>query len=354
MKLFSKISLLLAAIVGLASCHGQVDDSVQLQLVPSTLSITADGREEVTFEVLYGANVVTAESMISLVSPAEQIWGGKGVNTFKTSEAGEYIFKATYLDMESEEVKVTAVAYVSNHTSRFDRHICIMDFTGAWCSFCPEGYRTLEGLISNPYAGWRDIVTIMALHDGTGGKDPMALSVTNDIHGAFGLGSFPAFVTDLRNGGLLTESQEKIRESLNTSVDEYPAQCDVKVASSLSGDELTVDVTLFAEIAGDYRVSVWLVENNVIGPQNDGANTYADWSHKHVARTLLSAHWRGDSLGSLAVEAEGSKSYTYTLPAEWKREDMTIVALAITPDGYVNNVAECELGQSVDYKYLTE
>lgn len=354
MKLLSKILLLLVAIVGFASCHGREDDSVQLQLVPSTLTITANGEDVVTFEVLYGANTVTADAQIELVSPAEQIWGGRGVNTFNTSEEGEYIFKATYLDLESEEVKITASPVVGHHSSRFERHICIMDFTGAWCSFCPEGYRTLEGLISNPYAGWRDIVTIMALHDNTGGKDPMALAVTNEIHNAFGLGSFPAFVTDLREGGLLTESQDKILGSLNASVDDYPAQCDVKVASSLSGDQLTVDVTLFAELADDYRVSVWLVENNVVGSQNDGANTYNEWNHKHVVRALLSAHWKGDTLGSLAVEAEGSKSYTYTIPAEWKSEDMTIVALAITPDGYVNNVAECKLGESVEYKYITE
>ena len=354
MKLFGKIVLLLAAVAGFASCHGQEDDSVLVQLIPSKLAITADGVDEVTFEVYYGANVVTAESMIALVSPAEQIWGGRGVSSFKTTEVGEYIFKATYQDLESEEVRITANPYVSDFTSRFDRHICIMDFTGAWCSFCPEGYRTLESLILNPYAGWDEIVTIMALHDGTGGKDPMAISVTNEIHNSFGLPSFPAFVTDLRDGGLLTESFEKIRESLNASLDEYPAQCDVKVASSLAGDALTVDVTLFAELAGEYRVSVWLVENNIVGPQKDGSADYTDWNHKHVVRTLLSAQWRGDKLGALDAETEGSKSYTYTLPAEWKKEDMTIVALAVTPDGYVNNVAECKLGQSVDYKYLTE
>jgi hypothetical protein len=33
---------------------------------------------------------------------------------------------------------------------------------------------------------------------------------------------------------------------------------------------------------------------------------------------------------------------------------MSIVALAITQDGYVNNVAECAVGESVDYKYLAE
>ena len=351
MKLFGKILLLMTAVVGLASCHGQEDDSVQLKLLASSQTITANGEDEVAFEVYYGANPVTAEAQIALVSHPEKEWNG---SSFKTTEAGEYIFKATYEGVESEEVKVMANPYVSNFTSRFDRHICIMDFTGAWCSFCPEGYRTLESLVSNPYAGWSDIVTIMALHDGKGGNDPMALPVTNTIHSAFGLPSFPAFVTDLRDSGLLTESFEKIRESLNASLDEYPAQCDVKVTSSLSGDVLTVDVTLFAEIAGEYGVSVWLVEDGVVAPQKDGSADYAEWNHKHVVRALLSNYWNGDKLGTLAREAEGSKSYTYTLPAEWKKEDMTVVALAITPDGYVNNVAVCELNQSVDYKYLTE
>ncbi len=354
MKKFGKILLLVAAAVGFASCHGQEDDSVQVQLVPSKLAITADGVDEVTFEVYYGANVVTAESKIELISPTEQIWGGRGVSSFKTTEVGEYIFKATYQDLESEEVEITAVPYVSNHTSRFERHICVMDFTGAWCSFCPDGYRTLMGIINNPYAGLQDIVTVMALHDSTGGADPMALAVTNEIHNAFGLGSFPAFLTDLRSGGLLTEGLEKIRSSFDESLEEYLAQSDVKIASSVDGGVVTVDVTLFAELAGDYRVSVWLVENGVDGPQKDGASVYDSWNHEHVVRTVLSSTWRGDALGTLAVEQEKSKSYTYTLNADWNVANMSVVALAITPDGYVNNVAECHLGESVDYKYITE
>ncbi|MBO7300147.1 MAG: Omp28-related outer membrane protein [Tidjanibacter sp.] len=354
MKKFGKILLLVAAIVGFASCHGQEDDGVQLQLVPSKRTMTADGVDVVTFEVLYGANVVTTEALIELVSPAEQIWGGRGVSTFTTTESGSYIFKATYLDLVSEEVEITAAPYVSNFLSRFDRHICVMDFTGAWCSFCPDGYRTLMGVINNPYAGFKDIVTVLALHDDTGGKDPMALGVTNAIHAAFGLGSYPAFLTDLRSGGLLTEGLEKIRESFYESLDEYPAQCDVKIVSSVEGDIATVEVTLFAELAGDYRVSVWLVENGVVGPQNDGASVYDSWNHEHVARALLSDNWRGDALGTLAKEQEQTKNYTYTLGVNWKVADMSVVALAITPDGYVNNVAECALGESVDYKYIAE
>lgn len=355
MKKFGKILLLVAAVVGFASCHGQEDDSVQLQLVPSALTITANGKDGVTFEVLYGANQVTAESKIELVSPAEQIWGGVGMNTFMTSVAGTYVFKATYLDLVSEEVEITAMPYVSDHTSRFEKHICVMDFTGAWCSFCPGGYRTLMGIINNPYAGLQDIVTVMALHDSTGGADPMALAVTNEIHNAFGLGSFPAFLTDLRSGGLLTEGLEKIRSSFDESLEEYLPQSDVKIASSVDGGVVTVDVTLFAELAGDYRVSVWLVENDVLGPQKDGSTEYENnWSHEHVVRAVLSSTWRGDALGTLAAEQEKSKSYTYTLNADWNVANMSVVALAITPDGYVNNVAECHLGESVEYKYITE
>ncbi len=354
MKTFREILILMSIAVGFVACRGQEDDSVKLQLIPSSQSIAADGQEEVTFKVLYGANDVTADAQILLVSHPEYGWNGEGGQAFTTTEEGEYIFKATYLDLESEEVQITASPVVGHHSSRFERHICVMDFTGAWCTFCPEGYRTLKSLIENPYAGWKEVVTVLALHDSTGGSDPMALPITNTIHGAFGLPSFPAFVTDLRDGGLLTESLDKIRTSFETSIDNYPAQCDVKIASSLAGEVVSVDVTLFAELADEYGVSVWLVENNVNGPQKDGSAVYDSWNHEHVVRALLSAHWKGDALGNLAPESEGSKSYTYTLNGDWKVEDLSIVALAITPDGYVNNVAECKLGESVEYKYITE
>ncbi len=349
-KIFQKIALLMAVAVGFASCHGQSDEGeVKVTLNPSVYEIVADGEQSVTFEVLYGAANVTSSAQIYLTSHPELGWSGA---EFRTTQAGEYVFQAIYNDQTSEAVKIVATEPVGPHESRFERHICVMDLTGAWCTFCPDGMTKLNFYVQKKE--WRYIVHMVALHDSSQGEDPMGIDVTPRILSDFRLAGFPSFITDLRDSGSLSENVGDIAPSFNRSIEEYPAQCDVKIASSLNGRELKIDVSLFAEIAGSYAVTVMLIEDNIIAPQKDGSITHAEFNHKHVARAVVNDNYKGDSLGSLAAEQEGSKNYTYTLPAEWKLEDMSIVTLAITQDGYVNNVAECAVGESVDYKYLAE
>lgn len=352
MKLLKKIALFMAVAVGLASCHGQQDDIIEegeVTLMPSTLTIEADGQQSVTFNVLFNSVVVTGEAEIALVSHPELGWSG---TEFSTEEVGEYIFVATYGEQTSEEVKITATEPAPPHVSRFERHICVMDLTGTWCSFCYDGMNKLNFYVQKKE--WKDIVHILAVHDNTEGDDPMGIPLASKLMAEFGNPNYPAFITDLRDSGSLSHNVGDIVPSFNRSLDEYPAQCDVKLGSSLSDRELTINVSLFAELAGDYAIDVFLLEDGIVAPQKDGSVTHEDFVHKHVVRALLNNHYSGDSLGTFAAEQEISKTYTYTLPAEWKEENMSIVVLAITEDGYVNNVAACELGSAVDYKYLAE
>lgn len=343
-----KIALYLALALTLTSCHGRSDDQeVSVVLTPTKTTITADGIDNVEFTVLYGAADVTAEAQIYLASHSEMAWSGR---KFATEQVGEYTFQAIYRDQPSEAVTIVATAPEGPIQSRFERHICVMDMTGTWCTFCPEGMTKL--LFFAERGQWKDIVHIIALHDNKQGDDPMGLSLTNTIMDDLGLVDFPSFLTDLREGGSLTTDVSKVVPSFESSLEDFPAHCGVKISSSVAGGVANVEVDLFAESEDQYAVTVLLLEDNIIAPQKDGSVIHEEYSHKHVVRTMLNSNYKGDSLGTLVAESVGSKSYTYTLDEEWKVEDMSIVALAIDGTGYVNNVASCKLGESCDYNYL--
>lgn len=348
MKRLKIASLCALCALILGSCRGQSDDGVEVQLLPSTTTIVANGKDVTTFQVLYGANDVSAEAEIALISHPELGWSG---NKFSTTEAGEYVFSASYRGMTSEEVKIVAEEPVVI-ISRFERHLCVMDLTGAWCTFCPEGFRKLNYYCTK--AAWKGVVHLLALHDNTQGDDPMGLPLTSEIMSEFGNYGFPMFVTDLRDSGSLTANLADIEPSFYRSVEEYPACSDVKIATSLNDRLLSVDVTLFAEAAGEWSVNVFLVEDGIISPQKDGSIISEEYIHNHVARALLNSNWRGDRLGRLSADQESSKSYTITLEEEWVADNMYVMALAMDSEGYVNNVAVCPLGESVEYKYLSK
>lgn len=350
MKLLKKIALFMAVAVGLASCHGQEDDiTLEVKLNATTTTIVADGQQSVTFQVMYGVDVVNSEAELYLTSHPDMGWSGY---EFSTTEPGDYVFQAIYRDQPSNQVTITATAPAEPRESRFERHICVMDLTGSWCTFCPDGMNKLNFYVQKKE--WKDIVHILALHDNTEGNDPMGIPLASRMMSEYGNYGYPAFITDLRDSGSLSTNVGDIVPSFNRSIDEYPAECGVKLSSELNDRELSVDVTLFAELAGEYAVDVFLLEDGIIAPQKDGSVTHEEYVHKHVVRALLNSDHHGESLGSFEAEQEKTKSYTYTLPEEWVVENMSIVALAITKNGYVNNVAECVLGSSVDYNYLAE
>ncbi len=353
MKFVAKIALLASLMVGLVGCHGQSDDSVEVKLTPSVLTIEADGSQSVTFEVTYGGSVVNHESEISLVSHPDYEWDGE---SFSTEEAGQYTFQAIYRDMQSNEVIITAVEPAAKVASRFERHICVMDLTGTWCSFCPDGMTKLNYYVQKKE--WKDRVHMLAIHDNTQGDDPMGISLSSKLMNDFGNYGYPMFITDLRDSGSLTENVADILPSFEASLEDYPAHSDVKISSTLSGRKLNIEVNVFAETSDKYYAVAFLVENDIVAPQKDGSITHQEYKHQHVVRKMLNSNdddnYYGTSFGTMEAEKEASWTIERQLPEEWNTDNMSIVALVIDSTMTVNNVAECAVGESVGYKYLAE
>lgn len=341
-----------------AACTGNTDDSEvlteTLTLNASAASITADGSDAVVFTVLDGSADVTSAATIRCLTDGSVLSGGR----FTTETAGSYLFQAEYEGRTSAKKTVEAVEPLA--ASRFERKVCVMEFTGTWCAECPKGYTYLNWLIGY-YEKYADDVCMMALHDNTQGNDPMGLAVTGEICTAFNLSGYPSFLTDLRDCGLLNDAREKIRESFDRSFDEYPAHCGVAVSSTCADGKASVAAKIWPETSGSYRVAVYVVENNIKSTergsayqQNDGG-TYRDYTHNHVVRQLVSVSYKGDSLGTLNADAETVKEYEIDLSDEWDLANTFVYVLAIDGDGYVNNMNYCAIdGGDADYNYLTE
>ena len=350
MKLIRKIALFMAVAVGFASCHGVEDDSVGVTLEASALTIVADGQQSVTFEVLYGASVVSAEAEIYLTSHPDRGFSG---TSFSTTEAGEYIFQAIYRDQSSNQVKITATEPVGPHESRFERHICVMDLTGTWCTFCPDGMTKLNFYVQKKE--WKDITHILAIHDNTQGDDPMGMPISSVLMKDFGNYGYPMFITDMRDSGSLTENVADIVPSFERSLEEYPAHCGMKISSSLVGRTLKCETTLYAETLDKYSMTLFLVEDDIVAPQKDGSITHQDYKHHHVVRYIANEGLYDGYMGSfcsMAADDEAHWTHEYVLPEEWNTDNMSIVVVAYDSTKTVNNVAECAVGESVGFKYL--
>ena len=224
----------------------------------------------------------------------------------------------------------------------FNRHVSVFEFTGAWCAMCPSGYIFLKYLIEDWYS--HDTVHVLALHDSTGGADPMGISLTNEFVTKFGIGGFPAFLVDMREA---TSEKTEIQGMIDRSFSDYPATCGIKMVST----ESSVDIELYAAKSANYRVALYILEDGIVARQNNGGTYKDDYIHNHVVRAMVSKLYEGDRVGEIKAAEKATKSYTFSLDSSWKKENCTLCALVFDNSQTVINAAVCAVGESVDYDY---
>lgn len=339
MKNYGKILILASvALISLWGCSGTTED-LNVTLEADTEVISADGVSKVKFTVYEGNADVTADAQIVDAATGVALAGAY----FSTSVPGEYEFYADYNGTKSETVKVTAEEVV---VSKFVRNVCLMEFTDASCTFCPDASRYIDRNIlqKNPD------VHLMAFHE----KDKWSVPQFQTLATMFKLTATPYAVVDMREGMSLEQgARDKAKEAIVASTKNYPAHCAVAVSSVKNAHGYAdVDVTLYSEKAGEYYIAVYVVEDGIKGYQKDGSLEYQDYYHQFAVRKMLSQTVYGDKLGKLHADDELSYGYNLPIDPEWNLANTYIYALALDENGYVNNMQVCLLdGGSADYEY---
>lgn len=307
-------------------------------------TIYANGADAVTFTVRKDGADVTAQAQITLDGL------GLSSNTFTTSKPGKYAFKASYEGLEAA-AKIVEAIEMEVVESRFDKHVAVWEFTGAWCTFCPSGYSTMNFIVSKNDR-YKDNVHLMAFHSGLSGQDELAIPETDEIMSDMNVGDgFPSFLTDMRTSGGLSDGTA-FRASLTEAFGEYPAHCGVAVSSTVDGTDVSAVVKVFPEMSLPYRLAVFIVEDNIKYYQKDGSITHDEYNHRHVVRKIISASYLGDRLGDLKAGEEVTKTYGFKADAAWNLDNTYIYALAIDYNGHVNNMNYCKIGAENDYDRL--
>lgn len=103
MKLRHSLVFLLSFLI--LSCTEKTNEKIELELLTSETAIPNDGKSEVSFTVLKNETDITQEAVIyQIIDGNLQILDG---NSFSSRRAGEFEFYATYMEYESNHVKVT-------------------------------------------------------------------------------------------------------------------------------------------------------------------------------------------------------------------------------------------------------
>ena len=233
--------------------------------------------------------------------------------------------------------------------SKFQRHVCVMEFTGTWCAQCPSGAVTLNYLVDRAYKGK---AFALAFHN----NDIYALPQEQELMGIFKWTGYPAYVTDMDQNkvGLLNEGG--CGSTIESSLYDSMTHCGAAVTCTYdeTSRKVTVDAKMFSELTMNYRIAAYVVEDKVIGEQTQSTGEVdKDYSHRHMVRQMLSSNVRGDNLFEVQSGREAQKSYVFNVSDDWKLENLSVAVLILDDKGRVNNMAICAAdGGVMDYEYL--
>lgn len=99
--------------------------------------------------------------------------------------------------------------------------------------------------------------------------------------------------------------------------------------------DILVNIAPDETISGDTRLTVVITQDSIRDVQNDNDDIIKDYVHRHVLRDVISQPSGNDIAEPLTAGALISKSFSYTIPADWDANHCNIVA-------YVHRVNSAE------------
>ena len=373
-RMLKRITYIFALIVA-AACSGTVDPDDQnpgaegnpmeevpegvLRIFADKTEITADGNDVVTFTVMLGKEDVSSEQTLVLIREYNgEEKRSKASNKFSTVTAGTYKFTAEYYYggkfYTDNSVTVEAMPYFSGEEKDYAQRVLAVYFTSTGCTSCPSATKGLKAVQdANP-----GTVSVVAFHSHMGAvEDPMTIPATTSFNAVLGgFDGLPRLFWNMRQGTHLIGPS--FTESFAEEIAAYTPQCGVSVATSLSTSDdeevCEINIGITSNLPSVYRYLVFIVEDGIVAEQTG----VKDYVHNNVVRAVLTSE-KGDKINDnlpLTVGVEAKATKTLTLSPEWNKDNLRVVVAASTSTdgGYsfvVNNVAECRLGESVDYQY---
>ena len=229
-----------------------------------------------------------------------------------------------------------------------------MRFTATWCGYCPNMATSFAKAISQ----YPNKIEMLNLHPTSSN---LGFSGTSKLENIFRITGYPTGMIDYRNSiANYTSNDYTARLIVNAAKEtesNYPTKTGISFTSSVSGSKLNLNVKLYIKEKGDYKVTAVLLEDNIIGYQNGGGNSY---NHSGIARVAFT-DITGDEVSTSEDNKTVSKNYTATIPSSCDKNNLrvlvyvlrqygsqTIIRTADYGDYYVDNAISAAVGTTQD------
>ncbi len=254
----------------------------------------------------------------------------------------EYTTLAGDLFHNNDTISATVVVTPS------PRNVTLEYCTGTWCQWCPCG-DNLASLLATTYPN----SVILAYHGA--GTDPWRIFNGSNIINLLGFNGYPEGLIDRRLGNnyswgsFFTDGEYRLSQAPSGT-------CNIVLTNlSYNGGTrsltVNIDATALQDLTGQYKITYYVAESNLIYPQT--GNGYCpgsgSWVHNNVVRNIVNGAV-GENLntGNWNNGQTISKSFTTTLDSTWVATNCK-VSIVVYKDNGTFNVSEIQQGTTSSY-----
>lgn len=220
------------------------------------------------------------------------------------------------------------------------RVVLLEELTGASCSNCPKGSAAIENIL-NKFDGKVAVVGIHGefLSEPTKKskydfRNQKAKDLENWFQPWFGKPAASINRVPNEDNLLMTDLPDLWQAAVESEL-QKPHQMNILMDVKYNAQSRRLDLELAAiplvDLSGNYNITIYLTESDIVDAQSSGSVIIEDYSHQHVLRDMLT-RIDGDGLGTdLKQNVIIKRNYNYTLPEGagglWKPEKMEVIAM---------------------------
>jgi len=316
----------------------------------TSFDVTVDYNGTPYVENITGVNITTGNSMDVVYSTTFPLVAGSMNATATVSNVNG--------GTDGDATDDDACAQVNPVVPAPGKMVVGEEGTGTWCGWCPRGAVFMDQFEADYGPFWAGI----AVHNG----DPMVVTDYDAGMGAL-INGYPSALVD--RGTEVDPSS--MSNQFFTRLQVAPT---ATISNSYTWDastrELVVTVTadFQSSATSAYKLACVLTEDGVTGTGSgyNQTNYYAgggsgvmggyellanpvpaaSMTYDHVARAIQPS-FGGDASSFPATVNAGeqhSRTYTFTLPAEWNENNMHIIGMLIAPNNTIDNAGKLKFG----------
>lgn len=369
MKITKFFSLMLAAALVAVGCETGSKPDVPSTTGAITLEAPASIElgQAITFTVMQEGQDVTAAATIYETAGFTAV-----ENPYTPTTTGTFSFYATKGKESSAIITVTVMASVPvlpedqyPDSTKFNHRVLLIDHTGLNCGNCPRVMDGLEALAKTDAHMHYNEVCVHGGGYAPSGSDKAYSDAAKVVDSYYRPSGYPNIQFNFRAGqgdiGNVSSFVSNNTKIINSLV--KPEGADAGIAAAVSGDQTAVYVSIAvkAAVEQEYKLTAWLLENNIYNPGQAGASKDSHKIHNHALRNIAGNYSRNDISGdSIGVIAAGQvKEHSFELPVisnKWAVDNMEVLIIVSAPNKNgqfeVVNTTLCPINSTVGYEYL--